>query len=182
MDDVFSATANQIAQPSATKTKKPLTEEQKDALRARLAVARAKRTEMSRAGLLKSKPRVSRPTRRPTPIVTESTFARWTDDEWLTSEYEVALQRLKDLHEDRERGAVLVDQRQNEEKVIRGFPCLVCKKVCKDGPVGVGWIWKNDRRDPLTGMWTSDVLCSQACHERFSNNAKFYLDRAKAVS
>jgi hypothetical protein len=182
VNDVFTATANQIALATAagekSKTRPPLTEEQKDALRQRLAVARAKRSEMSRAGLLKGKrpPKIKHLT--PSEPLASATFTMWSDAEWRDSPYNTALQRLRDLTADRERGATLVQQRQTEEHIGNIYRCIVCKKLVPDGR----WIWKNDRRDPLTQMWTSDVLCSQLCHERFSNNAKFYMDRAKGVS
>ena len=101
-----------------------------------------------------------------------------SDDEWRACPLSVAIQRLGDLTADRERGAVLVSQRQNNEHVGNIYHCVVCKKLVPDGR----WIWKNDRRDPITNLFTSDVLCSQNCHERFSNNVKFYMDRAKGVS
>jgi hypothetical protein len=179
MNDTFSAAATHIAADAASKVRKPLTEEQKEALRQRLAVARAKRTEMARAGLLKGKPRLTKP-RAPTPTapLAASTFTTWTDDEWRSCPFETAMQRLRDLTADRERGAVLVTQRQSEEHIGNVYHCIVCKKPVQDGR----WIWKNDRRDPITNLYTSDVLCSQLCHERFSNNVRYYMDRAKGVA
>jgi hypothetical protein len=159
--------------------RKPLTEEQKDALRARLAVARAKRSELAKAGKLKGRARKVRPI-APTPStpIAAETFTKWTDDEWRACPYKTALQRLIDLHEDRERGVVLVTQRQSQEHIAPVYSCIVCHKAVPDGR----WIWKNDRRDPITGLFTSDVLCSQICHERFSNNVRYYMDRAKGVA
>ena len=175
MNDGFSATAGQIA--AADKMKRELTEEQKQKLRDRLTLARAKRSAMSKAGTLKARPKKATPPPPPLPTA-PSTFAKWSDTEWLSSPYDQALQRLTDLYQDRERGAVLVTQRQASERIAPTYKCLVCHKPVQDGR----WIWKNDRRDHITGMFTSDVMCSQKCYERFANNQKFYMDRAKAVS
>ncbi len=179
MNDVFATTANQIALASQSEgnKKKPLTEEQKDALRQRLAVARAKKSEMAKAGLLKTGKKI-KPPAPVTSITHTPTFTMWTDEEWRTAPLATAIQRLVDLNTDRERGATLVQQRQNDTHVGNVYHCIVCKKLVPDGR----WIWKNDRRDPITNMWTSDVLCSQLCHERFSVNVKFYMDRAKGVA
>jgi hypothetical protein len=178
MNDTFAATNAHIAADAAKPKKPPLTEEQKDVLRNRLAVARVKRSELARAGKLNTKPRAAKTKESKIETLPASTFTRWSDEEWLTAPLGVALQRLNDLGYDRERGAVLVTQRQNAEHITPSYRCLVCKKPVQDGR----WIWKNDRRDQVTGMFTSDVLCSQICHERFSNNVKYYMDRAKAVS
>jgi len=179
MQDTFSATAAQVASDATKPKKAPLTEAQKDVLRRQLEVARAKRSELAKAGLLK--PRASKAKAKPAEALTHSplsTFTKWTDDEWRACTLAVALQRLGDLTSDRERGAVLVSQRQNEEHLANVYHCIVCRKAVQDGR----WIWKNDRRDPLTGLFTSDVLCSQDCHERFSNRVGYYMARAKGAS
>jgi hypothetical protein len=182
MNNTFAATNAQIASDAAKPAKKPLTEEQKDVLRNRLAVARAKRSEMAKAGLLKQPTRSPKP--KPQNLANETsppllaTFTIWSDDDWRAAPFDQAMQRLRDLTADRERGATLVTQRQSEEHIGNIYNCIVCRKRVPDGR----WIWKNDRRDPMTNMFTSDVLCSQACHDRFSNNVKFYMDRAKGVS
>jgi hypothetical protein len=180
MNDTFTAAAAQIA-ASAKSKRPPLTEEQKQVLRARLAVARAKRSELAKAGLLPK--RAPKPPAKPAPVVKPATtslatFAPWSTDEWLSAPFETALQRLTDLTHDRERGASIVQQNRDRERTPITYHCIVCKKPVADGR----WIWKNDRRDPVTNLYTSDVLCSQICHERFSNNVKFYMDRAKGVS
>jgi hypothetical protein len=181
MNDTFTATAANIAADAIKPKRTPLTEEQKEVLRKRLDVARVKRSEMAKAGLLK------RPTCSPKPkpqnlanetLTPASTFTVWSDDDWRAAPFDQAMQRLRDLTADRERGSNLVTQRRADEHIGNVYHCIVCRKLVPDGR----WIWKNDRRDPLTNMYTSDVLCSQICHERFSNNVKFYMDRAKGVS
>jgi hypothetical protein len=181
MDDTFTAAAAQIAASAdAPKKRPPLTEEQKEVLRKRLDVARAKRSALAKAGLLRTKParKAAKPAPQPVIIAPSNTFTMWSNDEWRDAPYAVALQRLTDLTQDRERGASLVQQKRDSERIPATYNCIVCKKPVQDGR----WIWKNDRRDEVTQLYTSDVLCSQICHERFSNNAKFYLDRAKGVS
>jgi hypothetical protein len=177
VNDVLATAATHLTAAAKTK-RRVLSEEEKQVLRDRLAAARAKKTELARAGKLQVRRRPRTPQHHPTiaPVRERpASFAKWTEEEWAAAPYVEALARLQDLHYDHELGARILETRPSQAPAT--YKCLVCHKPVLDGR----WIWKNDRRDPITGLFTSDVLCSQACHERFSNNPRFYMDRARGV-
>jgi hypothetical protein len=140
----------------------PLTEEQKQVLRDRLAKAR----EMK-----KSKPKL--PPEPTVPIdkveattpFTPTPHTQWTERQWGIAPIAACKARLALLKVDFEVGARIVGQRP-ESNDPHTYRCFVCSTPIPESK----WVWKQDYLDRKTGVYQSVVICNQTCHTRYIND------------
>jgi hypothetical protein len=71
-------------------------------------------------------------------------------------------------------GAAILNQRVYDESRESGhYKCIICGKkkpqVVQNHP---NYVWKDDRQDPVTRIYTSRYICSSECYFRGSNSGK----------
>lgn len=146
----------------------PLTEEQKQVLRDRLAAARATKA---------AKPKVPKVVQPPADPIVAQLYSPWTEDAWKSGRIEDCKRRLALLKEDFERGARIVGQR-GDVNDPHSYTCFVCgnpvSEVAPSGR-GPGWVWKHDYLNPKTGLYESVVICNQTCHTIYSNDTRLQM-------
>lgn len=100
--------------------------------------------------------------------------ARWmspTRDEWNVMDLDEAHSLLQQLQAAYKQGAEIMNQRiYDEQRKTNTYVCMVCRKK---KPQSIdnhpNYVWRDDRKDPNTGLYTSRFICSQECHFRGSN-------------
>lgn len=71
-------------------------------------------------------------------------------------------------------GAKVISQRvYNEQRESGSYKCMVCGKK---KPMAVdnrpNYVWRDDRQDPISKLWTPRIICTQECYFRGSNSGK----------
>ena len=152
----------------------PLTDEQKQVLRDRLARAReAKKLKASepRPPAPHPAPRATRSAHVPAPA-TLAPHEQWTETKWMTAPLDTCKARLALLKVDFETGSRIVGQRPDVNEPSK-FKCFVC-----DQPVPEGrWKFRHDYLNKLTGLYESIVIggCSTRglpCTAIFQNDTR----------
>ena len=75
-------------------------------------------------------------------------------------------------------GAGVINQRIYDTARESGtYKCMVCGKkrpltVGEGNNARPGWVWRDDRPDPQSGIYTMRAICSQECHFRGTNSGK----------
>lgn len=154
----------------------PLTEDQRQVLRDRLALARQARS--AKAAEKREHPRTPGKLKEVEDI-THSTirshlYTPWTEAEWMSRPIEDCRSRLALLRGDFETGSRIVGQRPDINDP-RTYECFVCHKAVPERAPsgnGPGWVWKHDYLDHPTGLFKSIVICTQACHAVFANDTR----------
>jgi hypothetical protein len=149
----------------------PLTEEQKQVLRDRLARARDAR---SKKAADRKTDKASAPSVLPTSPVHFSPYVPWTEGIWMSAPIDACRTRLALLKRDFELGSRITGQRPdvNDPSTYR---CFVCHKAVPErapSGQGSGWVWKHDYLDPLTGLFKSVVIDTQSCHMVYINDTR----------
>ena len=145
----------------------PLTEEQKQVLRDRLAAARIAKAAKSK------EPKVAK---EPAPRVATmvDAYAPWSEQQWQTASLDLCQQRLAQLKRDFETGSRMVGQRadQNDPRTYKCFVCGAAVPEVAPSGRGPGWVWKHDYLNPLTALYESVVICNQHCHTVYVNDTR----------
>lgn len=142
----------------------PLTEDQKQVLRDRLARAReAKKLKPPKEKGAK----VAAATPAPAPLRHDNLYTPWTENQWMSAAIDNCRSRLALLKVDFEVGSRIVGQRAdvNDPHTYR---CFVCNNPIPESK----WIWKHDYLDRLTNLFKSVVICSQTCHTVYSTDVR----------
>lgn len=110
-----------------------------------------------------------------------STTTEWsipTKADWDTMSIDSANTLVQKLMAAYQEGAGIVNQRvYNAARESGVFRCLICGKkkpitVGEGSNARPGYVWRDDRPDPQSGIYTMRAICSQDCHFRGSNSGK----------
>lgn len=98
---------------------------------------------------------------------TSGEFLLPDDQDWETMTLAACSALIAELQKRYQRGAEIYNRRLYDEN-RESFTCLVCQKQ-KPMATGAGtpnYVWRDDRRDPNTGVLTSRFICTQECFFR----------------
>src|SRR5579863_6587266 len=144
----------------------PLTEDQKQVLRDRLARAREAKKLKPPAP---RKPKTASTEPAPPSLLRrqDNLYAPWTETQWMNAPIDDCRSRLALLKVDFETGSRITGQRSdvNDPHTYR---CFVCNQPVPEGK----WVFKQDYLDKLTNIYKSVVMCSQTCHTVYSNDTR----------
>lgn len=81
------------------------------------------------------------------------------------------IQKLRACYEE---GATVLNQRvYDAQRKENKYRCMVCGRLkpmsIQDRP---NYVWRDDRQDPLTHVWTPRIICSSECYHRGSNSGR----------
>ena len=113
----------------------------------------------------------------PVPLAEPAPLPEWilpTREEWQTMPAEECHQLIQRLRACYEEGAQVLNQRNYDEARESGnYVCMVCRKkkamTIDNHP---NYVWKDDRQDPITKVYTSRIICSSECYFRGANSGK----------
>lgn len=94
-----------------------------------------------------------------------------TRTEWMSMSVDEAHALVQKLQAAYKEGAETINQRiYDEQRSTNTYRCMVCgKKKSQTVDNHPNYVWRDDRKDPNTGLYTSRFICSQECHFRGSN-------------
>jgi hypothetical protein len=143
--------------------RRPLTEQEKQVLRDRLAAARAAKAARPKEGRQPPTPEPSQP------HTDEGLFLYkpWSERQWQTAPLEDCKTRLALLKNDFECGARMVGQRPDVNDPHQ-YKCFICTKPVVEGK----WSQKHDYLNPNTQVFESVVWCSAYCVAVYSNSPR----------
>jgi len=136
----------------------PLTEEQKQVLRDRLALARAAKASKPKEIKEPKKPNADKVAAPPTSTPSKGLHTPWSIRQWQSEPLDRCEAQLALLRRDFEEGARIVGQRSDTNNAS-AYHCMVCNSPVADSR----WNWKQDYLDVVTGLYKSVVTCSQQC-------------------
>lgn len=107
----------------------------------------------------------------------ETAKGKWrtpTRDEWNTMSLDDAHALIQKLRACYEEGAGILNQRiYDAARKENKYTCMVCGKkkpmAIDDHP---NYVWRDDRQDPQTKLYTSRIICSSECYFRGANSGK----------
>lgn len=143
--------------------RRPLTEDEKQVLRDRLAKAReAKAAKAADPGREAPAPEPAAPHK-----AVGNLYQPWTERQWQTAPLEDCKARLALLKTDFECGARMVGQRPDVNDP-HSYKCFICSKPVVEGK----WSSKQDYLNPHTQVFESMVTCSPYCSSVYANSPR----------
>jgi hypothetical protein len=143
--------------------RKPLTEEEKQVLRDRLAAAREAKKLKGGGSNREAPPAEPAPPHK----AVGNLYQPWTERQWQTAPLEDCKSRLALLKGDFETGARMVGQRPDVNDP-HSYKCFICSKPVVEGK----WSSKQDYLNPHTQIFESVVWCSAYCVAVYSNSPR----------
>jgi hypothetical protein len=116
-------------------------------------------------------------------VMTKATLAEFADtvstpwplptlEEWDAMSLDDTHALIQRLQASYKEGATSLNQRVYAAQAKdNSYICIVCRKK---KPISVdnhpNYIWRDDRKDPNTGVYTTRYICSSECHFRGANS------------
>lgn len=110
----------------------------------------------------------------PLPDYVPDKWAMPTTQDWEAMSVEEAHQLIQKYLACYQEGARIVNQKNYDRTRNQSYVCIACgQKKSMTTPNGQpNYVWRDDRKDPQTGLYVSRFICTQMCWMRGQSEGK----------